>query len=331
MLELDGSALEGGGQIVRSAVALSAITGIPVKIRNIRAGRERSGLRYQHCAAVRAVASVCNARVEGCDVGGKTLTFKPGKIEKKKISVDIGTAGSIPLVLQAWLPVILECGGEIVAKGGTEVQLSPTIDYFEHVHVKLIRSHGAAVTTEIMQRGYYPRGGGVVRVVVGESCMRPISPGERSAADNGIISCSSNLPGHVADRQASSAASLLSEEGIGELPVHYDRRDGPGTGSSITMWVGYKGACALGRRGLPAEKVGRSAAGALLCELRSGGDVDMFLCDQLLLYLARYGGRYSCSQYTLHARTMIWLLEQFGFPVDVREGHPVEFINESGS
>jgi RNA 3'-terminal phosphate cyclase (ATP) len=332
MLELDGSALEGGGQIVRSAVALSAITGIPIRIRNIRAGRDRPGLRYQHCAAVHAVASVCNAHVEGCGVGEKMLVFQPEKVEKKNITVDIGTAGSIPLVLQAWLPVILGCGGEILLKGGTEVPLSPTIDYFEHVCGRLLRSHGAAITTEILERGYYPRGGGLVKVTVGPSHMRPISLDDISAAvDRGIISCSSNLPDHVAARQAQSAVSVLMEEGTGELPVQFDRRVGPGTGSSITMWVGYKGACALGKRGLPAEKVGRTAARALLEELGMEGGTDQYLSDQLLLYLARYGGSYSSSRYTLHARTMIWLLEQFGFYVEVREGTPVEFVHAGGS
>jgi RNA 3'-terminal phosphate cyclase (ATP) len=332
MLELDGSVLEGGGQIVRSAVALSAITEIPIEIRNIRAGRDRPGLRYQHCAAIQAVASVCNAHVEGCGVGEKTLIFQPEKVENKSISVDIGTAGSIPLVLHAWLPVILGCGGEIRLKGGTEVPLSPTIDYFENVCGRLLRSYGAAIRTEILERGYYPRGGGVVNVAVEPSHMRPISLDDGSAAvDRGIISCSSSLPDHVAARQAQSAASALMEEGIGELPVHFDRRAGPGTGSSITIWVGFKGACALGKRGLPAEKVGRSAAAALVNELRSEGGVDQYLSDQLLLYLARYGGRYSSSRYTLHARTMVWLLEQFGFYVEVGEGHPVEFAYAGGS
>ncbi|MGD9491514.1 MAG: RNA 3'-terminal phosphate cyclase [Methanoregulaceae archaeon] len=330
MLEVDGSVLEGGGQIVRSAVALSAITGIPVRVRNIRAGRDRPGLRYQHCAAVRSVASVCSARVDGCDVGGDTLTFSPEKIEKRSISVDIGTAGSIPMVLQAWLPVVLDCGGEIVAQGGTEVPLSPTIDYFEHVTGQVIRSHGGNFSTTIVQRGYYPRGGGIVRVVVEPSCMRPISFGG-PAEGCGIVSCSSGLPDHVATRQASSAVSLLAGEGIDGVPVEYDRRDGPGTGSSITVWFGCRGACALGRRGVPAELVGSSAARGLVDELYLQGDVDRYLGDQLLIYLARYGGRYSCTEYTLHARTMVWLLEQFGFFVDVREGHPVEFACESGS
>jgi len=160
--------------------------------------------------------------------------------------------------------------------------------------------------------------------------MRPISFGG-PAAGCGIVSCSSGLPDHVAARQASSAVSFLAGEGIDGIPVEYDRRDGPGTGSSITVWFGCRGACALGRRGVPAELVGSSAARGLVDELRLQGDVDRYLGDQLLIYLARYGGRYSCTEYTLHARTMVWLLEQFGFFVDVHEGHPVEFACESGS
>jgi RNA 3'-terminal phosphate cyclase (ATP) len=268
--------------------------------------------------------------VDGSDVGGDALTFSPEKIEKRSISVDIGTAGSIPMVLQAWLPVVLECGGEIVAQGGTEVPLSPTIDYFERVLGHVIRSHGGNFFTTIVQRGYYPRGGGIVRLVVEPSNMRPISF-SGPAADCGIVSCSSGLPDHVTARQASSAASVLEGEGIDGIPVEYDRRDGPGAGSSVTAWVGCRGACALGRRGVPAELVGSSAARGLVDELRLQGDVDRYLGDQLLIYLARHGGQYSCTEYTLHARTMVWLLEKFGLFVDVHEGRPVVFACAGGS
>ncbi|HUU75411.1 MAG TPA: RNA 3'-terminal phosphate cyclase [Methanoregulaceae archaeon] len=332
MLTLDGSTLEGGGQIVRSAVALSAITGEPVKIVNIRAGREKPGLRYQHCAAIEAVAGTCSAQVEGCEVGRNMVVFIPGSIRRKEITVDIGTAGSIPLVLHAWLPVILECGGVITLKGGTEVRFSPTIDYFEHVYAPVLRSHGAVIRTEILNRGYYPRGGGMVRVSVEPSRIVPLDlAAEKCAGDSGICSCSSNLPDHVAFRQAASANSVISNAKMSELPVYYDQRKGFGTGSSVTLWIGYKGACALGKPGLPAEKVGESAARSLIEEVQSEGLVDQYLSDQFLIYLARYGGRYSSSRYTHHARTMVWLLEQFGLVVAVREGPPVEFLNENGS
>lgn len=328
MLALDGSALEGGGQIVRSAVALSAITGTPIEISNIRAGRQHPGLRYQHCAAIRAVAAVCGADMEGCEVGETRLLFHPGKVENREVTIHIGTAGSIPLVLQAWVPVVLECGGTIQAAGGTEVPMSPTIDYFENVYARALRLLGTDIRTEIRERGYYPKGGGCVTVTVKQSRPRPLSLGPTSAAPGrGIISCSSNLAGHVATRQAASAQAVLKEEGVEELPVDFDRRRGPGTGSSITAWAGFKGACALGKRGLPAEKVGRSAATSLVNEIRSAGEADQFLADQLLLYLARYGGRYTTSQYTLHARTMVWVLEKFGYVIDVRDDQPVELIN----
>jgi RNA 3'-terminal phosphate cyclase (ATP) len=321
MLTIDGSRLEGGGQIVRTAVALSALTGTPLELVRIRENRKRPGLGNQHGAAVRAVAATCGARVSGNSPGSRTLRFIPGPPGPADLSVDVGTAGSIPLVLQAWLPVALEHGGSIEVSGGTEVPKSPTIDYFTGVFLPVLEA--GRVFVEVRRRGYYPAGGGVVRVEVSPGEPRPVRI--RPRGSSGICSCSSGLPEHVAARQAASASSVISDATGEEFPVTISRAEGPGTGSSCTVWKEARGSSALGRIGLPAEKVGQAAARGLLDELRRGGEVDRYLGDQLLLYLGRYGGLYSCGVLTLHARTLLWILEEFGLPVRVKEGQTVEF------
>jgi RNA 3'-terminal phosphate cyclase (ATP) len=323
MLSIDGSLLEGGGQIVRSAVALSAVTGTPVEIVSVRKKRSRPGLASQHCAAVRAVAEACQARVTGNTPGSSRLSFIPGTIARRDISVDVGTAGSVPLVIQAWLPVALEQGGSLLVQGGTEVWFSPTIDYFTEVFLPALGTAGAGVQVEVIRRGYFPVGGGIVRITAEPASLPRITIGK--VKGSGIRSCSSNLPGHVADRQAASARAYLLKEAGEVYPVSVRRSEGPGTGSSCTVWNGAKGSCALGKRGLPAEKVGEAAASGLVAELRAGGAVDTHLSDQLLLYLARGGGSYTAPAFSLHARTMCWLLSLFGMPVTVEERDPVEF------
>jgi RNA 3'-terminal phosphate cyclase (ATP) len=322
MLLIDGSVLEGGGQMVRSAAALSALSGTPFRMERIRAGRERLGLRPQHCAAIRAVAGACGGRAEGCSPDSTWIEFFPGTVREADLELAIGTAGSIPLVLQAWLPVVLATGGSLSVTGGTEVPGAPTIEYFLHVLLPVLSSHGAMVEAEVKRRGYYPSEGGLVEVEVRPSRLTPIVPDTDSS---GIWSCSSGLPGHVAERQANSASRRIGKETGQKIPVTLDSREGPGTGSSCTAFLGCKGGSALGRRGFPAEKVGEAAAGALIGELGSAGTVDRHLADQLLIYIARYGGEYSTSAYTLHSRTMCWLLGQFGYPVDVTEGTEVRF------
>jgi RNA 3'-terminal phosphate cyclase (ATP) len=326
VLSIDGAMNEGGGQIVRMAVALSAITGKAVEISRIRAKRPVPGLAGQHCAAVQAVGRMCRAQVTGCEKGSTCISFYPDDIRKADITLDIGTAGSIPLVLQAWLPVALRTGGAITVTGGTEVRYSPTIDYLEQVFLPVLRRSGAAIAVEILDRGYYPRGGGRVRVMVDPSVLLPITldttaePGDshgrqEARARCGICSCSSNLPDHVADRQARRAMKILCRDPKKNCILQIDRRSGVSTGSSCTTWMGNKGGSALGGRGVPAETVGEQAAQELVEAIGSPGQADLHLSDQLLLYIALHGGTYTTSAVTTHARTMCRLLGSFGYGI----------------
>jgi RNA 3'-terminal phosphate cyclase (ATP) len=323
MLAIDGAYLEGGGQIVRMAVSLSALTGIPVQITHIRARRDNPGLAAQHVAAVRAVSSLCAAHTSGASVGATNLIFTPSSLRRSEVTIDVGTAGSIPLVLQAWLPAALKKGGSIIVRGGTEVHHSPTIDYFERVFLPPLRDLGAQIKISILKRGYYPQGGGLVRVVVEPSEMTPLhlKEGENK---QGIISCSSNLPDHVAMRQAESARTRLSETLDIDPPIYLDRRSGVSTGSSCTAWFGLKGGIALGKRDLPAERVGEMAADELITAVTTAGMVDRYLADQLLIYVAQFQGSYTVGELSLHTRTMHWLLSEFGFHVRITEGETVE-------
>ncbi|HOI12784.1 MAG TPA: RNA 3'-terminal phosphate cyclase [Methanoculleus sp.] len=326
MLTVDGTHLEGGGQVLRLAVALSAISAEPVTVTRIRQSRKNPGLAPQHIAAVRAVAGICDARCSGLSIGSSEITFTPGQLRRADLAIDPGTAGSIPLILQAWLPVALHAGGSITATGGTEVAWSPTIDYLDCVLAPVLRRAGASIEIAVLERGYYPRGGGRVHVRVETARPGPIVIPEEGDGGCGIVSCSAGLPGHVTERQAAAARDLLeSRLGFSCIATLDPREGGPSTGSSVTVWSGAKGAVALGKRGLPAEEVGRAAARALIGECRSPGTVDVHLADQLLVYLALFGGEYSTHTLSMHAKTACWLLEEFGYPVACRENDTVRF------
>ncbi|MCX6676553.1 MAG: RNA 3'-terminal phosphate cyclase [Methanothrix sp.] len=334
MIEIDGSFGEGGGQIVRTAVALSAVMGKPVHISKIRQGRPKPGLAAQHARAITALAGICDARTSGATPGSSEIVFTPGEIRGGRHRVEIGTAGSVTLLMQCLLPALLRAGApsSLRVQGGTDVQWAPTVDYFKSVFLPALFSFGAKVSLEVLQRGYYPRGQGEVLLQVepaklkaarleGRAAETGQNTQSRKSTVQGVSHCS-NLPEHVAARQADSAAEVLEQAGYAARITQQALRL-PSMGSGITLWSGCKGASCLGERGLPAEKVGRRAAEELILELKSHAAVDVHLADQLIPYLALAGGSCTVREISLHARTNIWTAAHF---LDAE----IEIVEEKG-
>ncbi|MFH0862463.1 MAG: RNA 3'-terminal phosphate cyclase [Candidatus Altiarchaeota archaeon] len=324
MLEIDGSFGEGGGQILRTAVALSAIKGEPVRITKIRAGRENPGLRPQHLKAVEALGLLCDADIDGLRIGSTEVSFSPGIIKAGRISVNIGTAGSITLLLQALLPVALKAPDEVIidVSGGTDVSHSPTVDYFEHVFLPIVRSVGCDVEFEVLKRGFYPKGGGQVRLRTRPwNHSRRIDLIERRPFES--VDVFSTATEHlrkqeVAERQVKGFLKKIS-------PTHEVRHisrqyvESPSIGTSFLAVAKYDntrvGVCVLGERGIKAEDVGEMAADGLLEEMSSDAPLDEHMADQIIPYLAMVGGEVNGSQITEHARTSVDVLRMFGYSI----------------
>ncbi|HEY9205443.1 MAG TPA: RNA 3'-terminal phosphate cyclase [Candidatus Methanoperedens sp.] len=312
-MKLDGSFGEGGGQILRTAVALSAVTGKPVEIINIRKARPKPGLAVQHVKAVESIALICDARVSGCMLHSTHLSFEPGKIGGGIYNIDIGTAGSIALLLQCLMPVALRTISPIKLNisGGTDVTWSPSIDYLRFVTLGALSQMGYNCEIKLIKRGYYPRGGGCVEAIINPSILKKASFEKNICSGVEGISHSSGLPAHVAQRQAKSAEKMLRQEGY-DAGISLEINDHPPAGSGITLWCGAMGGTGLGKPGLRAEKVGQDAACAILPELKSGAGVDTYLADQLIPYMALAGGgSFTTRIVTPHARTNVWVTEQF--------------------
>lgn len=312
-MKLDGSYGEGGGQILRTAVALSTITGKPVEIENIRKGRPKPGLSAQHVKAVESLARICGAEVTGCRLRSNRLSFTPGKIKSGNYEIDIGTAGSITLFLQCLMPALMHAPGIISIKitGGTDVQWSPSIDYMRYVTLSALKNIGIECDLTLIRRGYYPKGGGRVEARINPSHPKHWSFEKNTCTMIEGISHSSGLPSHVSQRQATSADMLLREHGY-TSKISTEVNNYPSTGSGITLWCGAAGGIALGKPGLKAEKVGAIASEAILKELRSGAGVDEYLADQLIPYMALAGGgSFTTRKISMHTKTNIWVTEQF--------------------
>jgi len=321
VLEIDGSYGAGGGQIVRMAVALSAITSTPVRVVNVRAKRATPGLAAQHMTAIGAVARLCDARTKGVEAGSKEFVFEPGPLYGGRFSFDVGTAGSITLVLQACLPAAFAAGDtELEIRGGTDVPWSPPLDYFGHVFLGLLRKMGARADVTVAMRGYYPRGGGIVRVKFEKAvAWKPLHVPRRGE----IIRIegrahASNLPEDVVQRMKSDAIQRLSKFMNVRIPSETlgpDRAVGPG--GAIVLWAETQetilGGSALAAKGKRAEKVGDEATENLLREIESRATFDVYASDQLLAYMAMASGpsEFLVREVSEHARSMIWLLGSF--------------------
>ena len=318
---VDGSYGEGGGQILRTAVALSAIIRRPVKVVKIRAGRPNPGLRPQHVGTIKIIASMCDAEVEGLSVGSSTILFKPKRLVASQMRYDIGSAGAITLLLQVAVIVAAKaeqkCSFEII--GGTDVKWSPTIDYFSNVFIPALKALGIDVKLAVEKRGYYPKGGGLVKVEVKPAVnIKPLTLTGQPTASANIISVCSQLPSEVAKRQLNSALNILNQHKIPVADVRSLVEPAVSAGTSITIYSvdeskgTYLGADAIGERGKPAEQVGKEAAEKFLVEWSARAAVDSHLADMLVLPLSVAEGTstYTTSKLTQHLETNLYVVSR---------------------
>jgi len=319
LINIDGSAGEGGGQVIRTALTLASITHKEVSIDNIRAGRPNPGLQPQHLMACKAVRNVCRGALEGAELGSRTLVFRPGEIVGGKYDFDIGTAGSVTLVAQTLIPILLGASkeSEMRITGGTHVMKSPGYDYFENVFLPAIRHMGASVESEIIRPGFYPRGGGRIELKVMPSKLSGKTEWPHDDHVQALIRLA-DLPMLIAVREK----KVFVQNGIEHVRVFEDKGCGPG--NCVTAWHGLLGAYAIGEKGKRSEAVGQEAVDALKKEEKS--DVDMHLADQLLLYAALADGKtsYATSEITEHLKTNALIIQKFINRKITMEGNRVE-------
>ena len=340
MITLDGSQGEGGGQIVRTAVTLSAITGQPVEVTRIRGGRETPGLRPQHVTAIQAVGSLCDAEMRGVEVGSQELTFVPRRpVRAGEYEWGVGTAGSACLVAQAViLPLALAEGeSQVRLYGGTHVPNSPPGHYLRDVYTPMLLWMGLDVEVYMDSYGFIPEGGGMLTIYIKGGArphgMRLVERGALERIFGTAVGC--NLPSHIPQRMANRAINLL-----GAIDVPVDIRPmltrSVSTGAGIFLTVEYENGRAgfgmLGRRGMPSEEVAERAVTPLLMFHDSGAAVDERLMDQLVLPLALAQGpsTVSTNAITEHLRTNVEVVRAFvNRPIAIDEAQRTVTIEDS--
>lgn len=325
MIQLDGGYLEGGGQILRTGIALSAVTRQAVRVFNIRKGREKPGLRPQHLQGIIAAAEICGADVSGLHPGALEVDFSPRKIKGGRYSIDTKTAGSVSLILQTLIPMVFFADSpfELIIRGGTAVPFSPTIEYLKKVGGYFLGLTGISLNIEIKRHGFYPGGGGEIFVKVEIGGVRNIEKVERGAFEKiGLIAVASNhlKEGRVAERMISGFTRILSD-----VDADFRYVDTRTPGCFIVAYACFAdsilGADELGRPGKRAELVGEGAARSLKKEIDSGAAVDFWMVDQIIPYMALSTyltdreSKVKIPLMTKHAETNIWVVEKF-LPVE---------------
>ncbi|MFW5907178.1 MAG: RNA 3'-terminal phosphate cyclase [Candidatus Natronoplasma sp.] len=314
MLKIDGSHGEGGGQVLRTALAMSMITQEEIKVTDIRANRPNPGLSHQHMMAIRAAEEMCGAEIEGAHKSSSEIIFEPGRIEGGYYRFDIGTAGSVTLLSQALIPPALFSGEEFTfrLKGGTDVKWSPPYDHFKNVFLALLKKMGADIECKLIKRGHYPKGGGEIELRVRGGEITPYEPSQDFGDIRGRAFVT-NLPEHIARRMKKEVLKEFMED---ETSISIEKYDSPSAGTGIVLWTTgprIVGKGVLGEKGVPAEKVGGEVAEGLRKEIGSRVDVDIHAADQLIPYLAVMDGDgvMKARKKTGHLETNAWLVNRF--------------------
>ena len=348
MIEIDGSYMEGGGQILRTALAFSILTGKPFVIEKIRHNRPKSGLKAQHLCCIDALKQLTSAEAQGAQLGAVKISFDPQPVASGRLVLDIGTAGSITLLLQSLLlPCMFSDDAiRLCIKGGTDTKWSIPVDYFAHVILPFLNKF-ASVQINKIRRGFYPKGQGELDLkITPRFCLSQcenfdsfyshlrknvsrMQLATQPALDRieGNSVASVKLEGaRVAERQAEGASHILAKHYPLKIKKVYCHTVSVGT--VITLWAVsrqgnvFMGADALGERGRRAEDVGAAAAERLLNLLQSGAAVDSHMADNLIPLMALCGGEIKTEKITGHIRSNIYICEKFlevDFRIDEKE------------
>jgi RNA 3'-terminal phosphate cyclase (ATP) len=328
VIRIDGSFGEGGGQIIRSAVSLAAVTGTPVEISNVRANRSKPGLQPQHLAAVIAAAEICGAKPLGVRVGSTSFTFEPiHEVAPSDYLFEIGTAGSATLVAQTVLLPLALTGKQsrFVVTGGTHNPMAPCSDYLEHVYAPALRLMGIGIQVSSPRAGFYPKGGGEVEVeVTGSPQLFPIRRMERGKLQRleGIVT-TARLPDSLFNR-----ARRVLEDRLPEIGVRYEQKESNGPGAAVMILAEHDGGRAgftgLGELKKPMELVAEEAIAQYEAWANGGAATDEHLADQLVLPALFADGEssWTTSEATEHLRTVLWLANQF-IPIEYEIGSTI--------
>jgi RNA 3'-phosphate cyclase len=324
VFEIDGSQKSGSGTILRLSVALAAAIGQPLHIYNIRQNRPQPGLKAQHLEAVLTAAKLCNAEVKGATLNSRELWFRPREVRSGDFEAEIGTAGSISVLLITVLPICALAKDTVrlhVTKGGTDVSHSPTINYMRNVFLTVLKHMGLEASITVHKYGYYPKGMGELTMTVKPfHTLQPIRLENfgKLKSIKGVSVCTFLAERKVAERQAKAAREYLSEKGYAaDIQIVNDRSNPLQKGSSIVLWAETDtgtilGADAIGELRKTSEAVGREAAERLYAELSAMPTVDAHLADLVIPYVALAEGTSAFLTRTVsdHLDANVWLAEK---------------------
>jgi RNA 3'-terminal phosphate cyclase (ATP) len=322
MVTLDGSIGEGGGQILRTALGLSLVTGTPFRIERIRAGRSKPGLLRQHLTAVQAATAVGSATAEGDALSSQTLTFTPGAVKPGEYKFAVGTAGSTTLVLQTILPALMTASGpsRVVIEGGTHNPSAPPFDFLARVFLPVVTRMGPRIEAVLERPGFYPAGGGRIVITIEPAPSQRLAPLVLDARGDiltrRVVAIVANLDPHIGQRELQAARERLGwEDGVAKFEMRMmDQSNGPG--NVLLIEVGCEHVTEVftefGERGIRAEQVAHKAVRDVRRYLAANVPVGSHLADQLLVPMAMAGaGSFRTTGLTPHARTNIEVVQRF--------------------